>query len=111
MPVRGRFYLTKLSTGDLVGEFSHNRAVTIFQENAVLTTSPPVQGGFPGTYLSTWDELDGNGLVHAVLNIEPVEGSLRLFNLSWNDQETRTPMFTGQAMLANGMLIGDYQSA
>jgi hypothetical protein len=48
----------------------------------------------------------------ALLTITRVIGTDRLFNLRWNRPDAAaTPLFTGQAMMVDGMLIGDYQGA
>ncbi len=115
MPIRGRFYFTKTDNGNLIGEFSHNQCATIFTETAQLIDSTGTPGEYPGTYHSAWLDDDGGNNTAAILaelTITPTGPNDPRFDLNWRViAPERQELYTGQAMLANGMLIGDYESA
>jgi len=104
----GSFYLRLTDSGNLVGEFTNSRLFTIATESATLIEkgSEP----FIGTYFSKWDGL--YGLTSGVLTISYIQSTVPSnvkYNLVWRDEKGEV-LFTGEALLAEGMLIGHYVS-
>jgi len=106
MKIKGQFYFKQTINGNLVGEWSN-------YETEPATESSDLQGvfdekaPFEGTYFSTWQE-DGKTAEFYELKITKVKTPInsKKFDLEWNDN--RTKKFTGQAMLCDNILIGDY---
>ena len=105
--ITGRFYLELTPTGDLNGEYS-NRCLSspgIYAENATRIGNG---SGWLGDYNSTWQEAPGSKSESALLEI--TQKNPDLFFVKWyeaSSNKTKTK-FEGEAMLAKGMLIGDY---
>lgn len=100
----GRFYLKRTGNGNLIGEFSNNQSRNeIKTESADLIKS--ADGNYYGEYYSTWQE-NGESLF-ANLKISPKEGNNKLFTLNWS--RNGEPVFVGEGMLCDDILIGDYQ--
>ncbi|MDR3459419.1 MAG: hypothetical protein P4N60_18475 [Verrucomicrobiae bacterium] len=103
--IKGRFYFKQTTNGNLIGEWSN-------YETEPATESSDFQGEFKdvpfvGTYFTTWQE---KGMAQFyVLEITKVTKPInsKKFDLKWiNKKQTLT--FTGQAMLCDNILIGDY---
>lgn len=105
----GRFYYRLTTNGNLVGEFSNNHSTRSQPETAERiggTVTAPF--GFEGKYQSTWFEPDDDQAVLAQLKITQKPGTHQLFNLSWTVPSSTTPLFEGEAMIGEGLLIGNY---
>ncbi|KGO92130.1 hypothetical protein [Flavobacterium subsaxonicum] len=104
----GSFYLKPTDNGNLTGEFTNNRLFTVATENATLVekgTEP-----FIGKYSSTWDGVDGPATGNLTIAfIESTVPSNVKYKLVWTDWDG-TVLFTGEALLAEGLLIGHYVS-
>lgn len=104
----GSFYLKKTSNGNLKGEFTNNRHYTVFTERAELRE----KGIFPfiGKYFSTWDEIDGPDSSYLTIGfLSNAKHSNAKYELIWHDENNKV-RFRGEALLAEGMLIGHYVS-
>ena len=101
--IAGRFFFKKTDNGNLIGEFSNNDPSSkISTESADL--QPEIHNsGFIGTFHSTWQE--AGKPFFAVLTISQKTNS-KLFTLEWN--RNNEPIFKGEGMLVDGVLIGDY---
>ncbi len=100
----GRFYFKKTDSGNLIGEFSHNKHFRNFTESADLLEG---DRNFIGKYLATWQE-DGIACLNT-LNIKIKEKSNEgIFSLKWEDNDKQT--FWGEGILCDGILIGDYRN-
>ena len=104
----GSFYLRLTDSGNLVGEFTNSRLFTIATESAnrIEKGNEP----FIGTYFSKWDGL--YGLASGMLTISYIQSTVPSnvkYNLVWRDEKGEV-LFTGEALLAEGMLIGHYVS-
>ena len=100
--INGRFYFKQTSNGNLIGEWSN-------YESEPATESSDLQGEyqptvqFNGIYNSTWQE---NGVaVFKELQITKVGNK---FKLDWKDKGKTRPDFTGEGMLCDNILVGDY---
>jgi hypothetical protein len=95
-----------------VGEFSNNGSDETFSESCDfrpeasrdLRTTP--DGRYSGRYYSTWQEQGVSTL--ADLTIKPKSRNSNLFTLTW--QRTPECSFSGEGMLCDDVLIGDYRS-
>ena len=113
--VQGRFYFKLTDSGNLLGEYSNQLMVRNAPECACRVEGEA--GTFYGAYISTWWEPSLGkpiaarleiGAKAAIANQPPPAG---LFDLKWLDYANGTqgsPLFEGEAMLSDGMLIGNY---
>jgi hypothetical protein len=102
-PIRGRFYFKRTSNRNLLGEFSNHQSALIYTESADATVQ---SDDFVGSYRSTWQEA-GTPLF-ADLVISRCPRNQNLFEVVWS--RARTVIFTGEGMLCDEVLIGDYHS-
>lgn len=107
----GNFYFKLTTAGHLIGEYSNHanpwaRPECAFREDDIPDCE---RRSFEGRYVSTWYEPDSRSAEVLILTIEARNDSLLLFNLSWSDRNGR-PHYSGQAMLNDGQLIGNYWS-
>jgi hypothetical protein len=99
----GRFYFKLTSNGNLVGEFSNNIYNGIYTESADSIDSTH---GYLGKYKSTWQE--NRNPDYAILKISHKPNTNRkIFVLKWIRKGK--PIFKGEGMLCENILIGDYQ--
>jgi hypothetical protein len=118
--IQGHFYFRQTDAGNLLGEYAHNETVERSLPESALRLPNQDSAGVPflGKYKSTWYEPDpGNSdnkdqSVTADLEIR-LKGSAssKLYTLAWTDPTAASgaePMFTGEAMLCGGLLIGSY---
>lgn len=109
----GRFYFKLTENGNLLGEYSNNKSERCDVEAARRTSEIPVASesttglGFIGEYSSVWTEGE-NVVEFATLEIKKDLKKPETFSLSW--KKDRQSRFSGQGMLVDGILIGDYQS-
>jgi hypothetical protein len=102
--IYGRFYFKKTSNGNLIGEWSNRESVEVSTESADLFEpgeDPKVP--FVGKYHTTWQE-NGNPR-HQVLDIKKKQQNSPIYALRWGNDA-----FTGEAMLCDDILVGDYRS-
>ena len=114
MKVNGRFYFKKTSNGNLIGEWSsHQSNGEVLTESGDLKCgnldlSEAAQGKTCSEYQTTWRE---NGEA-AFAKLEISRNNL-LFTLKWTNitigGQTKQHTFTGEGMLADGIVIGDYR--
>lgn len=97
----GRFYFKRTVNGNLLGEFSNNKAKSNCTESADLIEHCD---GFRGTYLSTWHE-DGEACL-ADLTIKYKDGFKDMFSILWKEKEKL--IFEGEGFLCDDILIGNY---
>jgi hypothetical protein len=105
----GRFYFRRTSNGNLIGEFSNNKSGVgglpqTSTESCDLRGSDT--GDYLGEYYSTWQEQGKPQF--ADLKISHKNGTTRLFSLEWT--RSGKPIFKGEGMLCDNVLIGDYQN-
>jgi hypothetical protein len=104
--IRGRFYFIQKNKRNLIGEFSNNESNFISTESADKV-SLTIEDDFIGDYRSSWQE-NGESL-YSDLKIRYKNGtSQTIFSLDWN--RNGLPIFVGEGMLCDNILIGDYQS-
>ncbi len=104
----GNFYLKLTDAGNLIGEFSNTEAEGSFPESAWRKCKIGAVP-FVGDYISTWYDKESGKSTAAELSILPkYNDSAGLFKLVWSESGKQT--FHGQAMLCDGMLVGNYQS-
>jgi hypothetical protein len=101
--IRGRFYFERTSNGHLLGEFSNRQSDLIYTESADLIGQ---SDGFMGNYSTTWQE-NGNPC-HAELAISNCPRNPRLLVIKWS--RNGKPVFEGEGMFCDDILIGDYQN-
>jgi hypothetical protein len=104
MKIIGRFYFKQTSNGNLIGEFSNNGSEPSTESCDLISSA---NSNYLGEYDSSWQE-DGKPF-YAKLKIWKKEGKMRIFSLEWKRNDK--PIFTGEGMLCNDVLIGNYQSA
>ncbi|TRW22428.1 hypothetical protein FMM05_18160 [Flavobacterium zepuense] len=104
----GSFYLKLTDDGNLAGEFTNSRLFTVAKESAILIEKG--NAPFIGRYFSTWDGVYGpaSGIL-TVSFIESTVPSNVKYDLVWTAEDGDI-LFTGEALLAEGMLIGHYVS-
>ncbi|MBN2683861.1 MAG: hypothetical protein JXR40_01150 [Pontiellaceae bacterium] len=102
----GRFYFKLSSNGNLLGEYSNNKSQDCDVEAAKRL--PEWQGtninSFVGKYQSTWTE--GDSYHSAILTI--TNWNAQIYSLEWS-RDNKTD-FKGEAMIMDGILIGNYWS-
>ncbi|MBN2703013.1 MAG: hypothetical protein JXR23_02280 [Pontiellaceae bacterium] len=102
--ITGRFYFKLSSNGNLLGEYSNDKSQDCDVEAAKRLSE--CQGtninSFVGKYYSTWTE--GNSAHSATLSITKRVDQIYSFEWSRNNE----PVFTGEAMIVDGILIGNY---
>lgn len=99
----GRLYFRLTASGNLIGEFSNQISTGNTTESADRITGH--SSTFIGDFRSTW--LDDNEPVFATLRIQAKEGTINIFSLSW--QINGSQSFVGEAIVVDGLLIGDYR--
>jgi hypothetical protein len=99
----GRFYFKRTASKNLVGEFSNDKS-GIHTESADLVGN--AGNDYFGDYYSTWQDSSSRSL-HADLNISPKPGFPGVYKLEW--KRSRAIIFTGEGMLCDDILIGNYQ--
>lgn len=97
----GRFYFKRTVNGNLLGEFSNNKAKNNCTESADIISKSE---GFIGTYLSTWQEDKVACL--ADLTTSYKVGFNDISSLVW--MEKGKMIFEGEGFLSDDMLIGNY---
>lgn len=107
--VRDRFYFKLTSSGNLLGEYSNEGTLRSRPESALRKDTCETEG-FRGEYTSTWYEPEETRTVAALLKIQHKPSSPDQFTLVWSDLKFSDVLFSGEAMLCDGMLIGDYRS-
>ena len=105
----GRFYFKLTDAGNLIGEYSNSAGTRSLPESAMRKDGSEV-GGFVSSYMSTWFEPSAGAGVAALLKIEPKSESSDLFELTWCEIAGNSDLYKGEAMLCDGMLIGNYWS-
>ena len=109
--VTGRFYFTRTSNGNLLGEYSNNQTKRCWTEGANRNPEATADGSDPfvGEYDTTWYEEDSKESVYARLEIKLKHPSARIYSLTWTEPKSGKVMFEGEAMLCDSLLIGDYR--
>ena len=108
--IHGTFYFKLTDAGNLIGEYSNQTTERGRPESAYRNNTFD-QIGFPGEYISTWFEPDPiNTSVVARLTIAPKNSSTGQLVLDWKSLDNSKDLFHGEAMLCDGILIGNYHS-
>ena len=102
--INGRFSFKKTHTGNLLGEFSNNLNEGVFTESADLCETID---GFEGTYKTTWQE-SGSAMICDLSIKKKYTKSNNIYTLIWSDSSGIK--FTGEAMIFDNILIGDYKN-
>ena len=104
---RGRFYYTRTTSGNLLGEWSNETMNRNHTEGAVLLER--FEGSdFIGRYhVCWWEGGEDNNVVTAILTINSRPDSTNIFTLAWTALNGNE-MFTGEGFISNGILIGSY---
>jgi hypothetical protein len=107
--VQGRFYFKQTSNANLLGEFSNDHSDNSQQTSTESSDLQQKTGDdrFSGSYHSTWQE--NQSARFAFLIIFPKLTNNRLFTLEWRDAAGQM-IFSGEGMLCDDILIGDYRS-
>ena len=100
----GRFYFKRSSNGNLTGEYSHNFSKTIETESA---TAHKKAKNFVGDYSSYWSETDWKKPILLRITIKR-NTSNAIYNVTWSDNGK--VIFSGEGMLCDDILIGDYRN-
>ncbi len=106
--VTGRFYFKKTDNGNLQGEYSNNFTTKVYTESATIISDYTGKNNFVGSYNASWVESNEIESFSACLEINKKENSINIYSLIWKHSENI--LFTGEAMLSDGMLIGNYQN-
>jgi hypothetical protein len=103
----GTFFFKITDSGNIIGEFSNSDCDRTYTESADRTLPHSYDGKFTGSYITTWQENEEPQLSH--LTILPKNGH-KVFSLEWKDKHGKS-MFTGEGILCDNILIGNYQGA
>ena len=107
--INGRFYFKLTDAGNLIGEYSNNTPSNIRTESASRNV-PSDPKEFAGNYTSSWYEPGNSKCIAASLSIVPKPNYPRQYILEWCKLDTLRKIFLGEAMLCDGILIGNYWS-
>jgi hypothetical protein len=106
----GRFFFQKTDNGNLIGEYSNNLGTGVSTESADwikgCEDKECANCKYHGTYHSSW--LEGREPQFAELKISQKPGDPKLFKLEWREDKNPNPIYVGEGMLCDGILIGDY---
>jgi hypothetical protein len=102
----GRFYFKMTQNGNLIGEYSNSGMDGV---DAEFANSISNDQGFIGKYNSVWEE-DNNKTYTATLNITfKYPNNTKIFSLEWINKSGIT-VHSGEGMIVDDMLIGDYRN-
>ncbi len=110
--LKGRFYYRLTANGNMTGEFSNNLSIHSQPESAEripqnnVTVDSPFS--FLGAYHSTWFEPADGVPVLARLEITQKLGTYQIFSVRWLNSTSHAVLFLGEAMIGEGLLIGNY---
>jgi len=111
--MQGRFYFKLTANGNLLGEYSNNDCSRSFPESASRFPAGNLFDGYEGSYISTWYEEGQGRAFSADMSIIPKHGCVNIFTVNWRprpgDISSTQDVFFGEAMLADNMLVGNYQ--
>ena len=99
----GCFYFKQTNNGNLIGEFSNNKNPGIYTESSDLIGST---GDYLGKYHSSWQEDGISQFADLAISQKPKTNN-KIFILKWSRKGI--PIFKGEGMLCDNILIGDYQ--
>lgn len=99
----GSFIFRESEDGNLISQFRNNGTANSQIETSIRRNIINNLEGFAGTYLSKWNEDDGE----AILEITRLNNN-EFFNLVWSDLDTNKPKFFGQGMQYENSLVGCY---
>ena len=102
----GRFYFKKTTEGNLIGEYSH-RELNCTRSFAEAASRVGKGTEWVGDYKTCWVEPPDLEFGQALLKITKKRGAVNLFRLRWYGEDG-SELFTGEAMLSDDLLIGDY---
>lgn len=103
----GSFYLKKVASDKLLGEFTNNKRFTVSEECCELLEAGDAP--FLGKYDSKWYIADQCYLATLTIAfVEHAENKDVKYKLSWFMQDKL--MYEGEAMLVDDMLMGHYIS-
>ena len=105
----GSFYLKRTPRGNLEGEYTNNEQFTVSTETSVLVKAG--KEPYLGEYETTWRE--PHKVMHARLKVSAISAkqtnTYAKYKLTWYSTEGE-PIYEGEAILAEGMLIGHFVS-
>jgi hypothetical protein len=108
--VQGRFYFKLTESGNLLGEYSNQFMVRNDPECSSRTEGDILS--FCGEFISTWQEDVGPVEAHLVISTRAANPSkCGNYSLKWSELSKGIKgkeVFVGEAMLSDGMLIGNY---
>lgn len=112
--LHGRFYFKLTSNGNLLGEYSNNdqNCLRSLTESARRLAFESKDQGFVGNYISAWYEDIDHQAVSADLVISLKPRCENIFLVRWTPREGEETsikcIFFGEAMIGEGMLVGNY---
>jgi len=103
----GRFYFKITPSGNLIGEYSHRNPSSQGSFAEAATRSSP-GSSWVGDYRTVWCEGPSNSAESAYLKI--TQSASGVFSVLWCEslQPNAKVIFDGEAILCDGMLVGDY---
>jgi len=113
----GRFYFKRTINGNLLGEYSNSdsnckrsyaEAANVIASDTKASTDSLLT--FVGSYHTVWHDEPYAPCAAARLEITAKQNCTNLFLVSWKDIGSGAVLFTGEAMLCDDILVGDYQS-
>lgn len=102
----GQFYFKLTEEGNLLGEYSHQGTSTIRPECAMRVTG--AKNDYAGDFLTAWYEQNTDNAMLAGLRVRPKPQDSHSFTLLWMEHKTSRILFTGEATLKNGAIVGHY---
>ncbi len=107
--VRGTFYFRNAGNNCIAGTYSNDGTPRIYTESAIRITPDAdfPEDIFCGTYFSSWIE-NNEAAENAGLVISRRANAVGIYALNWlrNDNPS---LFSGEAMIAEGLLVGHYR--
>lgn len=104
--IEGSFYLKMIKGGNLLGEYTNNDIYSRSWEIANL--KEPGDAPFLGRYKSQWLEVEGPYTGELVIErIKDTNNTNKQYRLTWYRKNGEVA-YTGEAILADGMLMGHY---
>lgn len=111
MPILGYFVYRDLGDGVIASKYSNLRKERLFSESATKTVTHLAEPdhAFLGSFDATWiDAVNPAVSGQATLRITRKPNSNSQFILHWTDPFNGQPIFLGEGMLHDGILIGAY---
>jgi len=110
----GHFNYRLTDNGNLTGEFANNQSTRPQTESADRMQEGNTElecKKFEGVYRSTWFEPDVKNALMMKLVITKKHGAEQIFRLEWLKHPSKSVLFKGEAMISEGLLVGNYWPA